>query len=101
VFGTVQFEGSDGILRQGNIEPDGTYSVTKVATGEAKAAVSSLNPKSADFIPIQREGAPKPPPRPDFPGRFPIPSKYDAPYTSGGVTYTIKRGVNKIDIDLR
>jgi hypothetical protein len=65
-----------------------------------KAAVSSRNPKSSDFIPIQREGAPKPPPRPDFPGWFPIPSKYDAPYTSG-LTYSIKRGENSIDIELQ
>jgi hypothetical protein len=100
VFGTVLFEGSNGALRQGNIEKDGSYVVSGVATGEAKAAVSSRNPKSSDFIPIHREGAPKPPPRPDFPGWFPIPSKYDAPYISG-LTYSIKQGENKIDIELQ
>ena len=100
VFGTVQFEGSDGVVRQGNIEKDGSYAVTGVANGEAKVAVSSLNPKSADFTPIQREGGAKPPPRPEISGWFPIPEKYDTPYKSG-LTYTIKRGENKIDIDLK
>jgi hypothetical protein len=99
VFGTVQFEGSDGRLCQGNIGRDGSYSVTGVATGEANVAVSSLNPKSSDFVPLQREGGPKLPPRPDVPGWFPIPAKYDTPYQSG-LTYTIKRGENTIDIDL-
>jgi len=100
VFGTVQFEGSDGMLRQGNIEPDGSYTVTGVATGEAKVAVSSRNPKSSDFTPIQREGGPPPPPRPEIQGWFSIPEKYDTPFGSG-LTYTIKRGENKIDIELK
>src|SRR5262249_18625300 len=49
VWGTVQFEGSDNVLKQGNINSDGTYSIRGVATGEAKAAVSSINPNSSDF----------------------------------------------------
>jgi hypothetical protein len=100
VFGTVQFEGSDGMLRQANIERDGSYSVRGVATGQAKVAVSSLNPKSSDFVPMQREGAPPPPPRPEVKGWFPIPEKYDTPHKSG-LTYPIKRGENKIDIELK
>jgi hypothetical protein len=100
VCGTVQFEGSDGILRQGNIETDGRYTVRDVATGEAKAAVSSINPRSSDFIPIEKEGGVKMPRRPDVPGWFPIPPKYDAPHTSE-LTYTIQRGENKIDIELK
>ena len=99
VFGTVVFEGSDGMLRQGRIERDGSYSVTGVATGEAKVAVSSLNPKSSDFQLLQREDGPKPPPRPDYPGWFPIPDRYDAPYKSG-LRYTIKGGANTINIEL-
>src|SRR5581483_4523419 len=49
VWGTVQFEGSDNMLKQGNINSDGTYSISEVAKGEAKVAVSSINPKSSDF----------------------------------------------------
>jgi hypothetical protein len=99
VFGTVQFEGSDGSLRQGNIEPDGSYSVTGVATGEARVAVSSQNPNSSDFMPLVREGATPPPPRPEVKGWFAIPKKYDAPYNSG-LKYPIHSGANKIDIEL-
>ena len=100
VFGTVQFEGSDGSLRQANIDKDGSYTVRDVALGEAKVAVSSRNPNSSDFTPIQKEGSPPPPPRTEVQGWFPIPPKYEATYTSG-LTYTIKRGENKIDIELK
>jgi hypothetical protein len=99
VFGSVLFEASDGSLRQGNIGRDGRYSVSGVTTGDAKVAVSSRNPNSADFVTLQRDGGKKPPPRPDIPDWFPIPDKYDAPYKSG-LTYTINRGENKIDIAL-
>ena len=100
VWGTVQIEGSDGIVKHGNIKPDGTYTVEEVATGDAKAAVSSINPTSSDFQPIQREGRPPRPPRPEVKGWFPIPEKYDTPYKSG-LTYPIKRGENKFDIELK
>jgi hypothetical protein len=99
VWGTVQFEGSDGVVKHGNIQPDGTYTVEGVATGTAKAAVSSINPTSSDFQPIQREGQPERKPRPVVKGWFPIPDKYDTPFKSG-LTYEIKRGQNPIDIDL-
>ena len=99
VFGTVQFEGSDGRIRQANIERDGHYTVREVAPGEAKVAVSSRNPKSSDFIPMQREGAEKRPPPPDIPGWFRIPEKYETTFNSG-LTYTIKPGSNQIDIKL-
>jgi hypothetical protein len=100
-FGTVLFEGSDGNLSQGNIRADGSYSVSPpVATGEAKVAVNSPNPKSSDLIPINRDGAPPLKPPPDIPGWFPIPKEYGTPSTSG-LTYTIKRGPNTIDIELK
>jgi hypothetical protein len=99
VWGTVQFEGSDGIVRSGNIDTDGHYTISGVATGEAKVAVSSINPKSSDFQPMQREGAPPPKPRPEITGWFEIPKKYDTPFGSG-LTYPIKSGDNKIDIKL-
>jgi hypothetical protein len=99
VWGTVQFEGSDGVVKHGNIQPDGTYTVEAVATGNVKAAVSSLNPQSSDFQPIQREGQAPRKPRPEVKGWFPIPDKYDTPFKSG-LTYEIKRGQNTIDIDL-
>jgi len=99
-WGTVQFEGSDGTLKQSNIGSDGTYSVQGVATGEAKVAVSSINPKSADFSQRVVEGRPPPPPRPEVKGWFPIPEKYDTPFKSG-LVYPIKSGPNTIDIELK
>ena len=67
--------------------------------GEAKAAVSSINPKSSDFQVRQVEGRAPPKPRPEVKGWFPIPEKYSTTFKSG-LTYTIKPGENKIDIDL-
>ena len=99
VWGTVQFEGSDNALKQGNIKSDGTYTIHGLAIGEARAAVSSINPKSSDFQVRQAEGGPPPKPRPEVRGWFPIPEKYDAPYTSG-LKYPVKSGENKIDIEL-
>lgn len=100
VWGTVQFEGSDGTLKQCNINPDGTYSVQGLAAGEAKVAVSSINPNSSDFQPRVVEGRPAPAPRPQVKGWFPIPAQYDAPHKSG-LVYTIKSGANTIDIELK
>src|SRR6516162_7404846 len=74
VFGTVQFEASDGTIKQANIETDGSYSIPGVPVGEAKVAVSSENPKSSNFQPLQREGQPPPKPLPEVKGWFPIPS---------------------------
>jgi hypothetical protein len=37
------------MVKQGNINSDGTYSVRGVATGEANVAVNSMNPNSSDF----------------------------------------------------
>jgi hypothetical protein len=99
VWGTVQIEGSDGVVKQGNINSDGTYAVKGVATGEAKVAVSSVNPNSSDFQIRIAEGQ-KPPPRPEVKGWFPIPEKYDTPYKSG-LTYPVKSGANTIDIELK
>jgi hypothetical protein len=100
VFGTVQFEASDKTLKQGNIEKDGSYSIQGVPVGEAKVAVNSPNPKSGDFQPLQREGRPAPPPRPEIPGWFPIPADYQD-LSKPRLTYTIKSGQNPIDIELK
>ena len=100
VFGTVQFEASDGSLHQANLETDGHYSIAGLPPGEALVAVSSRNPKSSDFIPIEKAGMPKMPRLPDVKGWFPIPQKYEKPVTSG-LSYPIKTGENRIDIDLK
>src|SRR5262249_45371045 len=96
VFGTVLFEGSDGNIRQGNIEGDGSYSVRGLATGRAHVAVNSPNPKRITIISKSEE----PVSYPDIPGWFAIPGNYGTPAKSG-LTYEIKGGENKIDIELR
>src|SRR5438105_473273 len=100
VWGTVQFEGSDKVIKQGNINSDGTYSVEGVATGEAQAAVSSINPKSADFQTRLPPRAPRLNAPEQVQGWFPIPEKYDTPFKSG-LSYPIKAGQNHIDIQLQ
>lgn len=100
VFGTVQFEASDKTFKQGIINRDGSYSIDGVPVGEAKVAVNSPNPKSGDFQPLQREGRPPPPPRPEIPGWFPIPAEYQD-LSKPRLTYPVKRGDNTINIELK
>jgi hypothetical protein len=98
VFGTVLIQGKDG-LRQGNIERDGSYTVRDLATGEVRVAVNSPNPKGIQLYPNKNPQY-KQEPYPDVPGWFAIPKRYEAVDTSG-LTYTIKRGSNTIDIELK
>jgi hypothetical protein len=98
VFGTVLIHGRDG-LRQGSIAPDGSFTVRGVATGEARVAVNSPNPKSIVLYPNKNPKY-KQEPYPDVPGWFEIPSKYENVSTSG-LTYTIKGGTNTINIELK
>jgi hypothetical protein len=100
VFGTVQLEAADKSFKQANIESDGSYSIPGVPVGEARVAVSSANPKSSDFQPLVREGSPPPRPRPEVHGWFPIPSEYQD-INKSPLTYTIKRGPNTYDIELK
>ncbi|HXG09397.1 MAG TPA: hypothetical protein VNK04_06375 [Gemmataceae bacterium] len=96
-FGTVLIQGRDGIARQGNIATDGSYTVRGVVVGEARVAVNSPNPRSIQLV---SQGGEKQEPYPDVPGWFPIPKQYEKVETSG-LTYTIKRGQNTIDIELK
>jgi hypothetical protein len=100
VFGTVQFEASDKTIKQANIEKDGSYSIPGVPVGDAKVAVSSDNPQSSAFQPLQREGMPPPKPLPEVKGWFPIPPEYQD-LSKPKLTYTVKRGKNTYDIDLK
>src|SRR5262249_44904016 len=97
VFGTVLFHGRDGV-RQGSIEPDGSYTVRGVAVGEARVAVNSPSPKSIVLYPNKNPNY-KQEPYPDVPGWFAIPDKYENVATSG-LTYKIRGGSNSIDIEL-
>jgi hypothetical protein len=98
-FGTVLFEASDGSIRQGNIESDGTYAVRGVTTGPVRVAVNSPNPKGIVVLPPKRKNK-QADTYQDVVGWFAIPKQYDSPSTSG-LTYTIKGGENTIDIELK
>jgi hypothetical protein len=100
VFGTVQMEGSDNLLRQGVINSDGTYAVRNVAAGEARVAVSSQNPNSSDFKPIIKGGQKPPPPRPPVKGWFPVPEGYQD-ISKPKLTFKVNSGQNTWDIDLK
>jgi hypothetical protein len=100
VFGTVQFEASNKTIKQANIATDGSYSIPGVPVGEAKVAVSSDNPNSSAFQPLQREGMPPPKPLPQVKGWFPIPPGYQD-LSRPKLTYTVKSGKNTYDIDLK
>jgi hypothetical protein len=98
VFGTVLVHGRDG-LRQGAIQPDGSFTVRNIAAGEAKVAINSPSPKGIQLYPNKNPKF-KQEPYPDVPGWFPIPKKYEDVQTSG-LKYTIRGGSNAIDIELK
>ncbi len=96
-WGQVLFEGSDGATRQGSIDKDGGYLVDDLAVGEVKVAVMSPNPKG---ITVMSKGNKQPEKFADVPNWFAIPPKYEA-IAKSGLVYTIKKGENPIDIDLK
>jgi hypothetical protein len=103
--GTVSMVGPDGIVRQGAIKPDGTYSVTDVAAGKVQIGVLSRNPAgdtrggrrpaAANRVAAPPAGGPG-----DASSWFAIPSSYQEPTTSG-LSTVLSRGSNKYDIDLQ
>src|SRR5262245_42639167 len=103
--GTVSMVGPDGIVRQGAIKSDGTYSVTDVAAGKVQIGVLSQNPagdargnpRSAASTRLATK-APDAPPNPS--NRLAIPTSYQEPTTSG-LSTTLASGSNKHDIELQ
>jgi hypothetical protein len=103
VFGTVMVVGSDGQIHQGNINADGSYTVTGVSLGEARIAVNSRAPDA----PVVRKSEYKEDPNSETARQraalkaqwFPIPAKYGDPNTSG-LTLEVKRGTNAHPIEL-
>jgi PHD/YefM family antitoxin component YafN of YafNO toxin-antitoxin module len=96
-FGQVLFEGSDGASRQSNIDKNGKFFIEDVATGEAKVAVMSPNPKS---ITVLTKGNKKAESFAEVPNWIALPAKYEA-VAKSGLTFPIKKGENTINIDLK
>jgi hypothetical protein len=97
VYGTVVMIGSDGIPKNGPIQPDGSYHISGVKTGPVKVAVSSppppgVTPPAAKGRDRQMdEGKPEAPPamaagpvNPDVVKHwFVLPEKFGDPAKSG------------------
>jgi hypothetical protein len=104
--GSISFQAADGKTYGTEIQGDGTYSV-KVAPGDAKVAISSIDEGKAaevrkklkDMRENPKGGAPKTFSPQDFGrgGATLIPPKY-GDFDKSGLTKNIKSGVNK-DVD--
>jgi hypothetical protein len=105
VTGTVSVLGSDGLLRSGDIGPDGTYRVEGVAAGPAKVAVTSPDPwdEYQKLVKVQKsKGAADriKPPAIDKKDWFPLPKAYEGPEQSP-LSFTVQGGANEYDVPLR
>lgn len=100
--GTVSMVGPDGIVRQGAINPDGSYTVTGVAAGKVQIGVLSPRPV-ADVRGGRRGGgnrlAPPADAAPATSGWFAIPTTFQEPSTSG-LSTVLASGSNQHDIKL-
>ncbi len=97
VFGTVQIEAFDKTFKQANIDSDGSYHIPGVPVGEAHLAVSSTNPQSTDFVPLH--AGPRLQAK-NITGWFPIPGEY-ADIIKSPLIYTVQRGLNQHDLELK
>jgi hypothetical protein len=104
--GTVTFLGADDRGASSPIEPDGTYTVSRVAVGVARIAVSP--PASGPALPKGvkmdpgKMGAPAGAAPADPPGgkKVFIAEQYQDP-TKSGLTYEVKAGRQDYNIDLK
>jgi hypothetical protein len=94
--GTVILLGGDKMARAGVVQPDGSYLVEGVPPGSVKIGVISGDP-SKGRSPM-RDGKRVRPGR--IEGWFPLPSKFEAPETSG-LSCTVDSGHVNHDIELK
>jgi len=105
-FGTVSVIDSEEKSQAGEIQPDGTYSIKKVALGPAKVTVSATDPKVReeikDMLAKSRQvgaGGKFAGERPDQKKLSVIPEKYSNPDKSG-LTVDVQRGATSYNISL-
>jgi hypothetical protein len=105
IWGSVVLVGPDGRSAAGRIEPDGTYTVANAPRGEVLVSVSSPDPLYQHYatqLKTSREQGPQaqwaalPVDRKQW---FALPKRFEDPNASG-VTLTVKRGNNPLDIAL-
>jgi hypothetical protein len=100
-MGWVLVSGNDGLVRSVAIEDDGSYHVKEVPAGPVKLSVTSPDP-SAPRPPSRKKGpdAPKPPTQEEIDKWVALPDKY-GDFTQSELTFTVQRGTNTFDIDLK
>jgi hypothetical protein len=106
-YGHVIFFTSDGLSSTAEIQSDGTYAAPRVMVGDAKVAVSAVDPKlledgkkAVEDMRARGTGAFKPPRIDDEKKYFRLPSAYGDPNQSG-ITYKVVPGDNKFNIELK
>jgi hypothetical protein len=105
--GSVAFFGEGGTADSAAIGPDGKYTLARAPVGPVKVSVVSGQPRqgpkqSGGKAPATKKEAPQPPSgeTPPQPGKYvPIPAHFADPEKSG-LTYTVSRGEQTIDIKL-
>lgn len=107
-LGAVQVRGADGIVRAGQIGPDGWYTVPGLPAGPAVVAVVCRDPRQVEYTQTLARGA-RGPARvtaavPPAPGRSPnfslIPEKY-ADLDKPELRVTVRGGTTAFDIELK
>jgi hypothetical protein len=97
-LGSVQVVGSDGIVRTGTINDDGTYEIKDILAGPIKATVNSLNPLD-QVVAVRKKNEPPPAPKAN-PKWFAIPESY-ASFETTNLSFEAKSGPNQWDIKLK
>lgn len=95
--GSVLVQGSDGIVKGGEIKPDSTYRIEGIAAGAVKVSLNSPDP--GEMKVAMRKKDQEPPAPKDRSKWFAIPEDY-ADFDKSGLTFNLKRGSNNWDIPL-
>jgi hypothetical protein len=105
--GAVVIVGKDGVAAAGPIETDGSYVVQKVPVGDVAVGVISKDPVYLHHVTVLRSSrTPVPasafraPSGLDRRKWFPIPKEYEEPVRSG-LSFSVKKGDNQYDIELK
>jgi len=96
--GSVLAKGSDGIIKGGEISPEGVYKIEGIAAGKISLAVTSPDP--GEYKVAKRKKDQAPPPPKDRSKWFAISPAYGE-FDKSGLEYTLKRGANTYDLALK
>lgn len=107
-FGSVQIIASDGSTYGTRIEPDGSYSISRVPVGKGVILVSAVDEeKQRQYTKKLSDGvrnslkSGKPPPQTSAPVNFSVIPSHYADFTKSGLEVEVKSGKTPHDIDLK